>query len=228
VLAASLAGMMVNAGALHLAELVRAQGGAPWQFAALQRPVATALAFAYLGALLALLRARDDAALLADARLDDGDRVPARRATHEGPERSGRLLERIGLLLAAALGVAVFFGGWQLPFGIEARSTVLQLLAALLFVAKTWTLVALLLGAASIASPWTRRDARRFVVRRLVPALVLGGALLLLSRRLPASESLEAAVGATAVTALGLLVFRTAVRIRGALIRPETHASPFL
>lgn len=236
VLAASIAGVVVHGGALHLTEIVRAQGGSPWEFAALRQPVFAALAFAYVGALLVILRARDDVALLADARIDAGDAVrpssrPSSRSSSKSPtpiEHNGRLLERLGLLVASALGVAAFFGGWQLPGGIEPRSTILQVVAALLFVAKTWALAGVLLGASSIASPWSTRDARRFVVRRLLPALVSGGALLALSRRLSPSESLEAALGIVVVTAGALLMVRTALRIRGAMSRPEPHASPFL
>lgn len=229
VLAASIAGVVIHGGALHLTEIVRSQGGAPWEFAALRQPVACALAFAYVGALLVILRARDDVALLADARVDEAEVVARARPNATAPvEHNGRLLERLGLLVASALGVAAFFGGWQLPGGIEPRSTLLQVAGAVVFVAKTWALAAVLLGASSIASPWSTREARKFVVRRLLPALLLGAGLLALSRKLAPSESLEAALGMTVVTAGVLLALRTAFRIRGAMSRPEPHASPFL
>lgn len=230
VLAAAIAGVVVHGGALHLTEIVRAQGGAPWEFAALRQPVACALAFAYVGALLVMLRARDDVPLLADARIDDGEVVrPSKTVKTEAfVEHNGRLLERLGLVVGCALGVAAFFGGWQLPAGIEARTTLLQAAGAVLFVVKTWTLAGLLLGAASIASPWSTREARAFVVRRLLPALLLGAGLVALSRRLGPSDTLEAALGATVVTAGALFFLRTALRIRGAMARPEPHASPFL
>jgi len=227
VLVAAVAGVVIHGGALRLAEIVRAQGGAPWEFAAARQPVASALAFAYLGALLVLLRPREELPLLAlaHARLDEGT---AGRGQTLAKEANGQLLERLGLLVASGLGVAIFFGGWQLPGGLEARTTLLQVVAALLFVVKTWALCASLLGLASIASPWTARESRRFLVRRLVPALVMGGGFVALSRRLPPSEALEAALGATIVTALVLLVLRAALRIRDAMQRPEPHASPFL
>src|SRR2546428_617188 len=81
----------------------------------------------------------DEASLRSAARMDDGMvRAATRCASAARAEKNGRLLERLGLVVAAGLGVAVFFGGWQLPGGVEARSTVLQAVAALLFVAKTW------------------------------------------------------------------------------------------
>jgi len=227
-LAASILGVVLHGGALHLTEIVRSQGGAPWEFAAVRQPVACALAFAYVGTLLVVLRARDDAARLVDARVDEGERVHTRPALPRVSESHGRLLERLGLVVASALGVAVFFGGWQLPGGIEARSTLLQVVAALIFVAKTWGLAGALLGASAIASPWSTRDARRFVVRRLLPALAVGVVLVGISRKLSPSRSLEAALGMTVVASGVLLGLRTALRIRGAMSRPEPHASPFL
>ena len=220
VLTAAMTGMVVHGGALHLPELVHAQGGAPWEFAALRQPVGAVLAFAYFSGLVVILRARDTAASSIGARVDG--------AGSEHAKENWRLLERLGLLVASALAVAVFFGGWQLPGGIEARTTVLQAAAAIVFVAKTWALAAALLGVSSLASPWTAREARSFLVRRSLPALALGGALLALARRLGPSESLETALGATVVTALFLLFLRTTLRIRGAMQRPEPHASPFL
>ena len=229
VLTASVAGSVIHGGALHLAELVRAQGGAPWEWSALRQPVASALAFSYFGALLVMLRTRDEVRLLADARIDDGDSVvPASARVMPSAEKNGRLLERLGLIVASGLGVAVFFGGWQLPGGVEARSTALQVAAALVFVVKTWGLVAALLGAATVATPWSAAEARRFMLRRLVPGLASGAVLLAVSRKLGPSESLEAAVGAAVATALALIAVRIGLRIRDAMLRPEPHASPFL
>jgi hypothetical protein len=230
VLGAAIAGIVIHGGALHLVEIVGAQGGSPWEFAALRQPVACALAAAYVGGLLVLLRARDEASLLSEARVDDNElmRVAPVALARPRAEETDRLLERFGLVVACALAVAVFFGGWQLPGGLEARTTLLQIAGALVFVAKTWGLAGLLLGAASVASPWTAREARAFLLRRLVPALVLGGILVAVSRRLTPSESLEGALGITVVTALALFTLRTALRIRGAMVRPEPHASPFL
>ena len=215
VLTASVAGIVIHGGALHLAELVRSQGGSPWEWSALRQPVASALAFSYLGGLLVMLRTRDDARLLSDARMDEGENVrrpSAEKASPARAERNGQLLERLGLVVASGLGIAVFFGGWQLPGGVEARSTVLQVAAAVLFVVKTWGLVAVLLGAATLASPWTASEARRFMLRRLVPGLAVGAVLVAVSRKLGPSESLEAAVGAAVVTALVLVALRAALR----------------
>ncbi len=140
VLAISVVGVVVTTSALSLSEIVRAQGGAPWQFGAARKPATFLLALTYLDALFLLVRpSTEEPVTSAHARAPK----PA-----SGPRARGAVVERLGLLVACALGVAVFFGGWQLPVVGAARSLELQLVAALVFVVKTWTLVAVLRGAA--------------------------------------------------------------------------------
>jgi NADH-quinone oxidoreductase subunit H len=183
----------------------------------------------YFGPLFALLRARADVPVLALSHADD--LRPASRASSTALRTTSSVravLERVGLLLACALGVAVFFGGWQLPGVSPSRSFMVQLVAAVLFVVKTWTLEGILEGVASIASPWTASEARAFVVRRLVPGLLLGALLVEASRRFAPSGSLSIAWGATVAFAALLLAARSGFRVRGAMLRPQPHASPFL
>ncbi len=201
-LAAALAGAVVLQGAMHLGELVRVQGSAPWEAAAAQKPAAALLAFAYAAAIFALLRTRED-----DAR--------------PGPD----VLERLGVLALAALGAAVFFGGWRLP-GVVATSPLgLHVLAAIVFAAKTWAFAAALRVAAALTPP---SSTRAFVVRRVLPALGFAAVLVLVARRLSPGATFDMACGATMVATLFLLVLRSAMRVRDALVRPEPHASPFL
>jgi NADH-quinone oxidoreductase subunit H len=204
-LAASLAGMVVLEGAFQLGELVRRQGAMPWELAAARWPAAAVLALPYLGALFALSRRHE-----------------------EKQTASVEILDRLGILLACALAVAVFFGGWQLPGLLATRSLALHLLAAVVFVAKTWALVAVLRSAVAVATPWTTTEARGFFVRRMLPCLAVGLGLALLSRRLAPGSAFEGAFGATAAAAAGLIALRSALRVRDAMIRPEPHASPFL
>lgn len=226
VLAASLGGIVVHGGAFRLAEIVRSQGGAPWEFAAFREPSACVLAFAYLGALFVFLRARESGSLADDSW--DAGVVGSETPPLTRPEELTRGLERMGLLLASALGVVAFFGGWQLPGAVEPRSLALHLASALVFVAKTWALAAGVLGASSLAPKWSAREARTFLIRRLLSALGLGACLIAISRTLAPSEALERVVGMTVMTACILFVLRAIVRIRTAIRRPELHASPFL
>lgn len=191
-------------GAVHLAELVRAQGGAPWQAAAAQKPAAAVLAITYCLAVVGIVRAR------------------------AGRTARGRVLERIGVLCASSVAVAAFFGGWQLPGIDDARSVSLRVLAAFVFVVKTWLVAGAISGIASLASSWTVADGRRFAVKKLAPALLVAAILVVVERRLAPSAAVENAFGAAAVAVVVLLSSRSVARIKSALSRREPHASPFI
>jgi NADH-quinone oxidoreductase subunit H len=205
ILSVAMLGVVALEGAMQLGELVRAQGGLPWELAAARRPAAAVLAFAYLGALFVVLRRKDQA---------------------ESP--SVEILDRLGVFLACALGVAVFFGGWRLPGLAPSGSLGLHLVAALVFVAKTWALVGALRAAVAVAAPCSPTDEHAFVVKRIVPALGVGLALAVVTRRLAPGAAFEGAIGASVAAGAALLAVRSALRVRGALGRPEPHASPFL
>lgn len=222
-LTASMAAMVVHGGAFRLAEIAKAQGAFPWEFAAARQPATFVIALAYLGALTAMIRAREDSPLLADARLDDLA-TPKPAADLPG----ARMLERLGLVVACALAVALFFGGWQLPGSPDGHPLFREIASALVFVVKTWALAAALLGLASVATPWSLREARAFAWKRLLPALAVAAGLVFAYRRLAPSDTLELAAGATVVTTGLLLALRTGLRIRTAISRPEPHASPFI
>lgn len=219
VLVGSVAGVLVYSGALRLSEIVRGQGGAPWEFAALRHPAPALFAFVYVGVLIVLLRPRETSALLAQARVE---------TTSEVKRRPGELRDRCGLLVASSLGTALFFGGWQVPFVVASRSLPFLLAGALIFIVKTWCLVAVVRAIVSLASPWTVEQARAFTTKRLLPALGVGGILVVLSQKLPQTASLEAGFGLSVLTASALLLVRLALRVRGAMLRAEPHASPFL
>jgi NADH-quinone oxidoreductase subunit H len=200
-------------GAIELAEIVRLQGGAPWQFTAARHPSCAMLGVVYAVAVVAILRVRAP-----EGAKDIPKPIAARAA----------FLERAGVLSAAGLAVTTFLGGWQLPLLAETRGHLLALLGAALFVAKTWMLAAVLLGASRVMSSLRARDVVGLFLKRLLPGLVLAGLLVAASRRLVPSLAIETAFGATVVALSGLFVVRVAARVRTALGRPEPHASPFL
>lgn len=216
-MAASLASVVAWSGAMQLGELVRAQGSAPWEMNAVRTPASALLALVYAAAVVTILRLRDEAPPLPDAH-GEAPRHPW----------SARTLERAGLLLASALAAAVFLGGWQLPTGVEPRSLPLQLVAAGLFLVKTWAVAALLAGAAQVASPRGSRAARAFAVKRLLPTLGLALTLVLAERYVAPGVAVERAFAAVALAATTLVVVRGVLRVRGALARPEPQVSPFL
>jgi hypothetical protein len=139
-----------------------------------------------------------------------------------------RVLERVGLLCASSIAVAAFFGGWNLPGTDDARSTSLRVIAAVVFVMKTWLVAGGLSGIATLATSWSLADSRRFALKKLGLALLVAAILVVVERRLAPSAAVENAFGAAAVTTVVLLLSRSAGRIKSALGRREPHASPFL
>jgi NADH-quinone oxidoreductase subunit H len=217
-LVGALVGAVVSIGAYRLPEVVRVQGVLPWEQTFARSPACAALAFAYVASLLAITRVRSDggAAL--------GEAAP-RRARFALEHAA--VLERLAVLFASALGVAVFFGGWQV--GAEDGAGLgLVVLGAALFALKSWALAGALLGSASLGASWSWPEALSFSLRRVLPALGVASALLAASRAVTPPASLEAAFGATLVAGITLVVFRTTWRVRAALGRPEPQASPFL
>ncbi len=100
VLAATVVLVIVQVGAIELAEIVRTQGVLPWQLVATRHPSLAVAGCVYGAVVIALLRVRDPVAT-----------------------KHGVLLERAALLFAAALFVALFLGGWQLAAGRLACAT---------------------------------------------------------------------------------------------------------
>ncbi|HVH40918.1 MAG TPA: PDZ domain-containing protein, partial [Labilithrix sp.] len=147
-------------GAIELAEIVRIQGGAPWQFTAARHPACAILVVVYALAIVSLLRTRSGGVL--PARLVDP--VPAAPAS---PPAHAALLERAGVLLASALGVTTFLGGWQLPGLVEPKTRLLLVVSAALFVLKTWLFAGLVLGASRLVSSYRPRDVVAVVLKRL-------------------------------------------------------------
>ncbi len=205
-IAGAFALLVGQVGAIELAEIVRLQGGAPWQFAAARYPSCAIVAAVVAAAVTAVLRVRSDSS------------APAYAA----------LLERAGVLFLSALFVAAFLGGWQLPGTTDARGHGLVLAAAGVFVLKTWLVAGLFVGASQVTARMRSSDLPRFLLKRLLPGLVLGAATVVASRRLLPSIAVETAFGATLVALAVLFAIRLAARVRAALARPEPHASPFI
>jgi hypothetical protein len=199
---------VLHTGALELGELVRGQGGAPWQWNATRHPACAVAALVYLTGLVQLLRSRGPG---------------------QSSGQSGGLLERGGLLVASAVGATAFFGGWQVaPPGSEARGHLWLLAGAALLLAKTWALAGACLAVSRASSSIDGRELLRTLVRRLAPGLVLATALLVATRRIVPSALVETAFGVTVVALAVLFVLRLTARVHAAAARPEPHASPIL
>lgn len=218
VIAATMALVVAHVGAIELSEIVRSQGALPWEFAAARHPAVAVLALVYGASIVAVLRTRVPASV--EIALGELPRTSAGR-----PPAHAALLERAAVLLAAALGVAAFLGGWR-PTGSSTRGALVA--AAGLYVLKTWLVAALLFGAGRLAPAFGPRELIRLVGTRLVVGLVVATALVLASRRLVPSAPVETAFGATVVSLVFLFLVRLGARVRAAVSRPEPHASPLL
>ncbi len=222
--ALSVASTIVLRGGLSLGEVSRTQGFFPWQMAAMQRPTDTVFALLYLVALAFLLRPVGDA--VDDAIAFDVD-APAPSARK--PPADSVLLERLALFFASALGVAMFFGGWELPGATDGvRSFADRAVGALVFVGKTWALSASLSLAASLVAPWSPRKALSFALRRLLPLFAFGVLVVFVGLRVTPSATLRTTWTCALAVVVGLVGLRSALRIRGEARRPPSHASPFL
>jgi NADH-quinone oxidoreductase subunit H len=130
-------------------------------------------------------------------------------------------LRRVGLLGASAVFAAVFLGGWQ-------AGNVHVLVGSAVFLAKTWLAFAAFVVASIWLPPIETRALPSRALRRAVPLLVIGAALLLSARRWAPSAAIEATFGIGVLATSILFTLRLVTRVRAAAARPEPHASPFL
>ena len=146
VIAAAIALAIGQVGAIELSEIVRVQGALPWQLEATRHPACALLALVYFGAVVTLLRRRGGSEpTLAPA--SGGSRLQ---------EAADVTLSRAAVLFASALGVAVFFGGWQLG-------------GTLGFVLKIWLATAVCFGLRKVAVGLDPAELRRIVVPEIAP-----------------------------------------------------------
>jgi NADH-quinone oxidoreductase subunit H len=156
-----------STGSLRLQEISRAQGGWPWEWSALRSPpllVALALLLACGCVVLAEDEPRKGLSSLVESAGDHRPGAP------RGPWLDAAL--RTHRIVIAGLAVALLLGGWRLP-GVspavqDARPT-LELAGAVLFLAKTGTVVVALAAARSLGGGLSLRERSRSVALRLVP-----------------------------------------------------------
>jgi len=212
----ALALAVVQVGAIDLTEIVRTQGAAPWQWHGSRHPSCAVLAIVFVVTLTTILRTRP-------ATDDDSPRP-----------MHALVLERAGLMIASALFVIAFAGGWQSGVDKAGPSIGASLIAALILITKTWVVSAVVLAASTVMSTHASREAMWLVMKKVLPSLVLGAGLIAASRflvrasLLSSSEAIEKAFGATLVAIVVLFSIRLIARVRQATTRPEPHASPFL
>ncbi len=229
----SLGCVVLLTGSLRLREIVRQQGGAPWDWSVFRTPAALFLVAAFLASATAV-----GSATLANTPLPEAEierrrtsREPRARAQAEAP------VAPVHLFVLSVLAAALFFGGWRVPGASEHADTVgvVRLVGAVLFVAKSWAVY----GAARLVQALLPRlsFAQRMAVAfgALVPWSLLafaGSAAWALSAP---SHAVERVVGTLSFVAVGLVVIASGRRILVAAARdravgagPATaHLDPF-
>lgn len=214
-------------GSLILHDVVRFQGGEPWNWLVFRTPVGPLLLLLFFAP--ATLDRSAPPTLLPDA-------DPAALENPAAPRpRSGTggALSWGAIFLLCGVGAALFLGGWALPFvdrATQARLFPLQVLGALFFLCKIWVL-ALVIAIARETLPKLRMDqSTRPLLHWFLPLSLTAGAITaawLLLEPGPLIRRVVAVVGTILVSLLVVhLIRRIAFAVRTAGAQP--HVSPFL
>lgn len=220
--AIAVACVIVMTGSLRLYDVVRAQGGWPWQWHAFRSPIA----FAPFALFYATLLPSYDAARPTLVEADGPMPVPKRSAA----------IACVGwahVFVMASLGASLFLGGWQLP-GVDAAQAAahpaMQLVAGLALAAKSWAIV-ISVALARWAAPRLSGDALAAVAwKYLVPTALVVFALTVGWVFLAPGRAAEAIVSGATFAFVLLLAIGAARAIRHAYADSGAQArlNPFL
>jgi NADH-quinone oxidoreductase subunit H len=212
--------VVVSRGSLRPLEIVRAQGGWPWQWGAFHDP-ASLVVCAVFGA----------ASLLASGRGDRAEPSLTPRA------KTYAFAERATLLVLSSLAAVLFLGGWELP-GLslveQEGRTDLAFLGASVLLAKTWLVfLAVLWIRHALPRPGIGRSSR-LAWRWLLPAAAIACSSSVAAAHVPwlrdaasrAEWIVSAALFAVACLALVAWVRRIAFHLKNR--DGELHLNPFL
>ena len=213
-------------GSLRLQEIIRAQGGAPWDWYLFRNPILFAVFFLFMTTLLAAEHADPQAGAL-----------PALELETKGPSLRDRAflftLEWAHLSLLCGIAAALFLGGWQVPGlapGEQEAHFWLEIAGSALFLLKAWLLI---LAALSLRATLPRlRLADRMSVcwRWFVPlsmsAVVFTAGWVAWSP----TRAMQMLVSALTCAMFCLFAIAVAHRVRLGVKGPRTepHLNPFL
>jgi NADH-quinone oxidoreductase subunit H len=227
--ALAIACIVLMTGSLRMQDIVRAQGGMPWDWFLFRNPVTFGLFFLYFTTALA-----------------EGNRAPFDLPEAESELVAGYSTEYSGMrylffffaewanvFVMSGLAAALFLGGWQLPgvaAGTQEAHVGLQLLGALVFLLKSWTLIFVVIWVR-----WTLPRVRidqmmalcwKFFVPLAFAAFLLTAGWVLWSPGRPVQLLVSGAM--VAIFCLGLLHFAQRVRYNLRATGARVHLNPFL
>lgn len=225
--AAAAACVVAQSGSLMIHDVVRAQGGEPWNWVALRTPIGPLLLLLFFAP--ALLDRAAQPTVIPDAE-------PWALANPAAPRQGGGVSGSLGwgaMFLLCGAGAALFLGGWSLPFvdrSTQARLFPLQALGALLFLAKTW-LLALAVAVVRETLPKMRIDQSTSpLLRWFLPLSAVACGLTAgwtYFEPGPLVRRVVSVAGAALIVLMSLhLGRRLAMAVRAAGAQP--HVSPFL
>ena len=230
--------VVLLSGSLRLREIVRQQGGAPWDWAVFRTPAALFLVAAFLAAAAAPAapaaasgRAKGSAAIgLPEAEIE------RRRTSRDARSRSSEApVAPAHLFVLAVLAAALFFGGWRVPGSGEHGDTLgaTRLVGAALFVAKAWAIYATARLVESLLPRLSFAQRVGVAFGALVPWSLLAVAGCAAWALSTPSHAVERMVGTLSFVAVALIAVASARRVVLAATRdhPVTgiaaHLDPF-
>ncbi len=224
--ALAVVGVVVVAGSLRVHDIVRAQGGAPWDWNALRSPITFALFVVFVAGVFA--EGDDTPSTLVEAS------TPTAPSVASGTPRARlfTIARHAALFVSSGVAVALFLGGWQLP-GLDAAQaggpSGASLVGAAAFVAKTWGLVALVTIVRRTV-PLRGNEAAAIAWKYLVPIALVALALAFGWRLWSPPRALDRMASGVLFVALLLLAAQLVQRVRYGLKSPHAHAhvNPFL
>lgn len=167
--ALALLGVVLVTGSVRVLDIVRSQGAAPWTWLVTRTPLLPFLALALLVA--PLVTVGTTPGLLPEADLEETPRSPGMSAV------AASLASWVGAHGSAALLAIVFLGGDNVPFverAVVEAKPVYGVLAALLLLLKTWTVLFVLLAARRTLPKLGAEQAMGPLLRVVLPGSLVG------------------------------------------------------
>ncbi len=140
--AIAIVSIVMMTGSLRLQEIIRAQGGAPWDWYLFRNPVLFALFFLFMTSTLAAEQADPEKGALPALETKESARLdPAASLRHRAFFLT---LEWAHLSVLCGMAAALFLGGWQVPGlapGEQEAHFWLEIAGSALFLVKAWLLI---------------------------------------------------------------------------------------